>query len=411
MNRSAIVEDIAGINERGERFFQEGDLARARACFERALHLDNGDAATRNNLAVVCWQEGDVGTALLHLSAAVAVEPDNRDFIINGLQMLLASGKNEEAEQLCTDYLCGHPDDVDLSNWLHAHHQRKLDEMLAPCASINQSIKVTPLAPQPSPAPLVQIGYEPSPELLDAVPQLRDHFNHYVRERKRLTHAGNDQRILLPEKYLRGRGLEVGGFHAPLPLPAGVNADYTDRYSTRDLKGFMPETGDRYCVHPVVLDDGEKLEKFADASYDFLIANHMLEHTQNVIGTILNHLRVIKPGGYIFYALPDKTQTFDRNRPLTTEEHIQRDYLEGPAWSHRDHLVEFHTLVNGMSGQALEDKVEEMLQSGKDIHFHTWVPETFNDQIRSFIAQGYIPATHIETVANGTEFICLLRKN
>ncbi len=254
-------------------------------------------------------------------------------------------------------------------------------------------------------------GYEPPLTLLDTHQALRDDYNRIVRERKRQNHGADDQRILLPEKYLRGRGLEVGGFHAPLPLPDGVCADYTDKFSTRDLKAFMPETRERYCVHPLRLDDGETLTKFADASCDFLVANHMLEHTQNVIGTILNHLRVIKPGGYLFYALPDKTRTFDRNRPLTTGEHIIRDYLEGPAWSHRDHLVEYFTLVAGLSGDALESSVADLLASGMDIHFHTWVPESFDEQIKSFIAKGYIPATHIETVGNGAEFVCLLRKN
>ena len=142
--------------------------------------------------------------------------------------------------------------------------------------------------------------YVPNKEIMNKSSELRDNYNLFVRETKRAQHAFSDYRMILADKYLRGRGLEVGAFHAPLPLPENCTADYVDKVDIEQLKAWMPETNELYCVFPTIIDDGEKLTKIEAQSYDFLVANHMLEHTENVFKTIENHIRVVKEGGYLF---------------------------------------------------------------------------------------------------------------
>jgi hypothetical protein len=77
-----------------------------------------------------------------------------------------------------------------------------------------------------------------------------------------------------------------------------------------------------------VIDDGETLVTIADGSQDFIVANNFPKHTGDPIGTIGNHLAKMKPGGILFYAVPDKRYTFDFRREATALKHLIRDHEE-----------------------------------------------------------------------------------
>lgn len=252
--------------------------------------------------------------------------------------------------------------------------------------------------------------YLPSSELMEKNPELVDDYNKFVRANKKKQHAKSDNRILLPEKYLKGRGIEVGAFHAPLPLPDDCHADYLDKVGIDQLKEWMPETNDLYCVFPKHIDDGEKLAKVKSKSYDFLIANHMLEHTENVFKTIDNHLRAVKDGGYLFYALPDKRFTFDKERELTTYEHLKDEYYNGSEKNRVAHFKDFGRLVSKVTDEAqLDNYVEDHIRNNRDIHFHVWRYDTFIEQITTWIDETNLNIELVEHVQNGIEFIMIFR--
>ena len=94
-----------------------------------------------------------------------------------------------------------------------------------------------------------------------------------------------------------------------------------------------------------MIDDGERLETFAEESVDFIVANHFMEHTQDPIRTIETHLSKLRPGGILFYAVPDKRYTFDFRRPRTTLEHLIADYERGPEASRWEHFLEWERTV------------------------------------------------------------------
>ena len=56
---------------------------------------------------------------------------------------------------------------------------------------------------------------------------------------------------------------------------------------------------------------------FEDGQWDFVIASHVLEHCYDVIGTLKEWLRVVRPGGYVFVIFPHKERTFDKDRERT----------------------------------------------------------------------------------------------
>src|SRR5919204_5642917 len=117
-----------------------------------------------------------------------------------------------------------------------------------------------------------------------------------------------------------------------------------DHAPLEELREIYPEHD--WVQAPDVVDEGERLEKFADESLDFVIANHMLEHVEDPIGAVETFLRVLRPGGILFLTLPDARYTFDGRRTRTTIEHLLRDHHEGPEVSRREHYEEIARIID-----------------------------------------------------------------
>ncbi|MET0557122.1 MAG: class I SAM-dependent methyltransferase [Solirubrobacterales bacterium] len=225
-------------------------------------------------------------------------------------------------------------------------------------------------------------------------------------------------RAELAARYLRGEGLEIGAFNLPLEMPPGARVRYVDRMSSEDLRREYPEWAEQPLPRIAVVDDGEKLGTIAPASQDFIVANHFLEHTEDPIGTIANHLSKLRPGGVLFYAVPDKRYTFDFRRQLTTIEHMVRDHEEGPERSRREHYDEWSLLsiedgeireLPEFEQQALE-RARQLEAANASIHTHVWTQATFL-QLVLHCQEDSEEGFEIEAlVQNGIELVAVLRK-
>jgi predicted SAM-dependent methyltransferase len=213
------------------------------------------------------------------------------------------------------------------------------------------------------------------------------------------------------EKYLSGEGVELGALHYPLWTSERANVRYVDRLDVSGLRQQYPELDEYVLVDVNIIDDGETLSSIEDGRLDFIIANHMLEHTENPLGTIRNHLRKVRDGGVLYYAVPDKRFSFDVDRPLTPFEHLIRDDREGTQVSRLDHFHEWGRLVNKITRQdELEDHVGKLLEMNYSIHFHVWDYDHFS----SFLKRANHYLGHPFSVEyfgrNDTEVISVLRK-
>lgn len=217
-------------------------------------------------------------------------------------------------------------------------------------------------------------------------------------------------RTRLSDRFIHGVGLEIGALHSPLPVNAGVRVHYVDRLPLEGLRRHYPELKD-HLLSVDVVDDGEVLDTVPDASQDFIIANHMLEHCENPLGTIRAHLRKLRRHGLLYYAIPDKRCSFDINRPLTEVDHLLRDDREGPEWSRWEHYLEFARLVVGKPVDEENHAVARQLMKDQySIHFHVWTYESF----REFLATA---ETHLQAQwaiqsyeLNETEAIAVIQK-
>jgi predicted SAM-dependent methyltransferase len=235
----------------------------------------------------------------------------------------------------------------------------------------------------------------------------------------------SDARSILAYRYLRGEGLEIGALHFPLSLPPGASAKYYDYRTATESRRAHPELPADKIVEVDYVGNGEKLDLVADNSVDFLIANHMLEHCQDVIGTLRVFYGKLKQEGVLFISLPDLRYTFDHRRQPTPFEHLERDEREGSGVSLYEHYREVQAAWSGKYLEGLQaglgvadpEKVLDVEEFGKvaedkhiDWHFHAWTQKEILDM---FTRLGHEHGFDWEIEAamrNGIEVIVVLRK-
>lgn len=212
-------------------------------------------------------------------------------------------------------------------------------------------------------------------------------------------------------RWLRGRGLEIGALGSPFEVDEGVEVVYSDILPAEEIDRHYPGG-----VHPDILSDSESFPSVEDSSFDFLIANHVLEHLTDPIRALREWHRILRDGGVLLMALPDKRYTFDRGRRRTPLAHLvadSRNNLE-PRLKNFEHLVEWATHVEGLEAGSGEWKawIEERFENGFAVHNHVWV---LQDVLRLVLhlyrrrVASFALVKRGNTSPFGNEFILLLR--
>ena len=89
------------------------------------------------------------------------------------------------------------------------------------------------------------------------------------------------------EKYLHGKGIDIGGGNDCLRLPPDVEG-------TVELWDIMD--GDAQYMH-----------KIKDETFDFVYSSHCLEHMRDVRAALMNWTRICKRGGVLYICVPHET--------------------------------------------------------------------------------------------------------
>jgi predicted SAM-dependent methyltransferase len=168
----------------------------------------------------------------------------------------------------------------------------------------------------------------------------------------------------------------------------------------------------RELVDVDIIDDGEQIAEIPDSTQDFVIVNHVLEHFQNPIVAINNMLRVLNNGGVLYLSIPDKRYSFDIDRPVTSIEHLLRDYKEGSGWSKGQHLEEWTRRINKIKDDAeIEQQMTHLMNIDYSIHYHVWTQTEMLELILTLKKKLHF---HFEVelfLRNKDEVIIILRKN
>jgi SAM-dependent methyltransferase len=196
-----------------------------------------------------------------------------------------------------------------------------------------------------------------------------------------------------------------------MALPAGVAISYADSFKTEELIRLWSPEVDGHRVAPVdVVTDATTLAGVEDASFDFVIASHVVEHIEDPIRCLRTLARVTRPDGWVFLALPDRRVSFDAPRRPTSIAHVLRDHLGDPAKSRRAHYEEWVALVERLTGADALARIQDLEARRYPIHFHVWSPDEFSALLQELRGALGLPLTVDLFKAHGHEGIWMLRR-
>jgi SAM-dependent methyltransferase len=233
------------------------------------------------------------------------------------------------------------------------------------------------------------------------------------------------------EKYLRGVGLEIGALDHPQPTPPQATVRYVDYISKADSAVKHTQLDPDQIVEVDYIDDGFTLSTIASDSQDFVIANHVLEHSPDPIGALLNWSRVLRVDGILFFSVPMSAKSFDRGRAITTIEHLSEDHEHAISGRQEvfqqrnlEHYDEYLTIsLNSIRTEyktALLTPDEKRVMMQKfcdepftDTHYHVFSDESLRSFLSYYTGSVDRSLTLIDCVKSkgGLEYISVLRKN
>jgi hypothetical protein len=161
------------------------------------------------------------------------------------------------------------------------------------------------------------------------------------------------QQIALSHIDPAGHGLEIGPAFQPLaPKAMGFDVTILDHAPTGDIRQKYADLG---CDEDTVALIEEVDCVWTGGSYrglpgivppyDWIVAAHVIEHTPDPLGFVLDLGALLGPSGRLVLVIPDKDYTYDHHRPVSTPGAMLDAHLEpsrqmaGAVFDHFFHHV------------------------------------------------------------------------
>lgn len=201
---------------------------------------------------------------------------------------------------------------------------------------------------------------------------------------------------------LHGDVLEIGPGFQPFPTAPGARVTYLDRPVEGGRDATWPELvgvphGPQGDIDADLDVDG--LSEVADASFDVVIASHVIEHLANPLKALVELQRVLRPGGRLVLIVPDRHHTFDSARVPTPFAHVLEEYHAGVTEVDEAHIREFCAAL--YAGPKIHpddvrawhdpDRLDAELfelHRRRTIHVHVWNPQEFAVLLTGALGQG-----------------------
>jgi SAM-dependent methyltransferase len=127
------------------------------------------------------------------------------------------------------------------------------------------------------------------------------------------------------------RGVEIGALCSPIVSIAEGDISYVDHADTKSLKA-------KYADDPAVNTDlivevdgvwGENtLLECVGGDFDYVVASHVIEHVPDLANWLQEIHAILKPGGRLRLAIPDRRYTFDYYRHESRLHDVLDAYLQ-----------------------------------------------------------------------------------
>jgi len=260
--------------DRGETSYRSGEMARALACYRKALEIDPENARALVNLALIEIPASDIPAGLTHLVKALLSDSEYCQDVIT-----------DEAPRL-RPFL-----DTRVLDFLATLQGGSIPPRAFAIASILLGIARTE----------------------DPFTEGNNDFSRQGRRHFELCRFLDNQGIARS-----GEVLDVGcgpGYLASRLFEKGFcRLSGCDRIAFEDLD---PRIRNVIDFHRIDLNQ-EGLSFYQDSSFDLVLASDVLEHLENPAKILREMARVLKPGGDIFISLPNAFNIFERLHILRT---------------------------------------------------------------------------------------------
>lgn len=214
------------------------------------------------------------------------------------------------------------------------------------------------------------------------------------------------QQIALEQIDPAGRGLEIGPAFQPLaPKSMGFNVTILDHAPTREIRQKYTDLGlDQATVDIIEEVDyvwtGGSYQTVPglEPPFDWIVASHVIEHTTDLIGFLLDLAGLLAPSGRLVLVIPDKQYTYDHHRPISTPgaildahltpsdrhppgavfDHFLHHVTRGSdiVWSEGSPPADFHSTYTREQAIA-EARVAIATDAYIDTHRWVFTPESF----------------------------------
>ncbi|HLI18505.1 MAG TPA: methyltransferase domain-containing protein [Rhodanobacteraceae bacterium] len=202
----------------------------------------------------------------------------------------------------------------------------------------------------------------------------------------------------------QGPGLEIGPSHSPLaPKAEGFQVEILDHASAQDLRT-------KYRNAEVNIDRieevdfvwrGEPLPETIGrrGCYDWIIASHVIEHTPDLVGFLVDCQTLLRESGRLILVIPDKRYCFDHFQNLTSTGDVLDahqlcrtrpspgrvfDHFANAVGKGRHHVISWHKhapgamrLVHSMESARDAWRCAQTDHEYVDVHNWHFTPESF----------------------------------
>ena len=248
--------------------------------------------------------------------------------------------------------------------------------------------------------------------------------------------------ILLAHIDRDGLGLEIGPSHNPIaPRRDGFRVEIVDHASREDLVV-------KYAEHGVDTDAIEEVDFVWDGrrryveltgrpkGYDWIIASHVIEHVPDLAAFINDCDAILRDGGVLSLAVPDKRYCFDRMRPLTSLQSVVDAHLESRTNHTPGRVADYFLNVVALDGRVawspgdaepgplsrlgfvhgIDDARRGMRAAIEgnvylDIHAWCFTPSSFRLLMDDLYALGCIQLRETAFQDGGSEFFVAMSRN
>ena len=219
-------------------------------------------------------------------------------------------------------------------------------------------------------------------------------------------------RLLGDRDPARLKGLEIGPCHAPMIAKGEGDVAYVDYATTEEIRrDWIKTTVAPDQMHEVDVVWGDRrLSDAVPEPVDYVVASHVVEHAPDLVAWLGEIREVLKPGGMLGLAVPDRRFTFDLLRPVSTLGEVVEAHLLGYRRPSIRQVFDSYALTRpndaGAAWGADQTRtlktvpaklattfatVQAMLADGRYVDSHCWVftPASFLDTLAGMLALGW----------------------